>query len=89
MVEEDELLIPIKYPNGTRKIQPLAVQVHPAAGLHMAELFGTNRRRAKGEYRCLQILNQCSGQNKLVNVGSNCSRRRKISDFKTRVDGAL
>ena len=46
MVEEDELPIPIKYPNGTRK-STASGSPRPAPGLHVAELFGTNRRRGE------------------------------------------
>ena len=75
-----------------------------APGLHVAELFGTKRKRVKGEYLpvvVLGLLCPASGlhvaelfgtkrkrDERRVSAGS-CSRRRKISDFKTRTDRAL
>ena len=87
MVEEDEHLIPTKSPNGMWKIELLAIQVQLLAFTwqNCLELIGEG---AKGKYLA-PLNNQCSGQNKLVSVASSCSRRRKISDFKTRADGAL
>ena len=59
MVEEDERPIPIKNPNDTRKIQPLAVLVQLLAfkWKNCLELTGEG---AKGEYLAPSN-NQCSG----------------------------
>ena len=52
----------------------------PTLGLHVAELFGTNRRMSK---------RQKAGAFKLDSVTSSHPRRRKISDPKTRANRTL
>ena len=46
MVEEDEHPIPIKSPNWYAQ-NIASDSPSPAPGLHVAELFGTNRRRGE------------------------------------------